>query len=141
MIALDDLAQLNYFLPEEEILEDLRIINKVSSKPVNRKAVTQNLPLTSCTDNMYEARIDDGRLYFDKRWSVVKKFLFGLFFFSFGNFPILFIFILIIGLVILLFSSIQSCNNQRQLHQFIIMCYVISKFATRWLNFFPCCLS
>ena len=88
MIYLNAPAQLNYFLPEEEILEDLRIINKVSSKPVNRKAVTQNLPLTSCTDNMYEARIDDGRLYFDKRWSVVNFFLFGLFFFSFGYFAI-----------------------------------------------------
>ena len=71
LVDLDDAAQLNYFLPEEEILEDLRIINKVSSKPVNRKAVTQNLPLTNCSENVYEARIDDGRLYFDKRWSVV----------------------------------------------------------------------
>ncbi|KAI0227575.1 Sin3 histone deacetylase corepressor complex component SDS3 [Lamellibrachia satsuma] len=61
-------TQLNYFLQEEEILEDLRIINKVSGKPVNRKTVVQSVPPASCSDNVYEARIDDGRLYFDKRW-------------------------------------------------------------------------
>ncbi|KAK2171142.1 hypothetical protein NP493_1099g00024 [Ridgeia piscesae] len=61
-------TQLNYFLPEDDILEDLRIINKVSGKPINRKTVVSTLPPASSSENVYEARIDDGRLYFDKRW-------------------------------------------------------------------------
>lgn len=62
------LPQLNYYLSEDEIMEDLKIINKVSGKPINtKKPSLPALPATN-NDNMYEARIDDGRLYFDKRW-------------------------------------------------------------------------
>ena len=74
-------AQLNVLLGEDEILEDLRIINKISGKPLGKKP-----PTTSClsslyhgastpggstvgvADNIYDARIDDGRLYYEKKW-------------------------------------------------------------------------
>ncbi|XP_064612354.1 sin3 histone deacetylase corepressor complex component SDS3-like isoform X2 [Liolophura sinensis] len=58
-------TQINFFLDEMEIMEDLKIINKVSGKPIHRKpnqTPTMHLELPT------EARIDDGRLYYDKRW-------------------------------------------------------------------------
>jgi len=59
-------AQLSYYLHDEEIMEDLRIINKVSGKPLKKAALVTIQAANH--DSVYEARIDDGRLYFDKRW-------------------------------------------------------------------------
>ncbi|KAK3595712.1 hypothetical protein CHS0354_025334 [Potamilus streckersoni] len=57
-------AQINFALDEEDIFYDLRIINKVSGKPVNRKP----LPPPSPIEGLADVKIDDGRLYYDKRW-------------------------------------------------------------------------
>lgn len=57
-------AQLNLFLDEVEIMDDLRIINKVSGKPIGRKQVPPMAPV----DLVSDVKIDDGRLYYDKRW-------------------------------------------------------------------------
>jgi hypothetical protein len=46
-------------------MEDLRIINKVSGKPVSKKVTPHPSPLEPI---IAEAKIDDGRLYYDKRW-------------------------------------------------------------------------
>ena len=53
-------------------MEDLRIINKVSGKPLMKKVISHS-PTTAgvadaAADNIYEARIDDGRLYYEKKW-------------------------------------------------------------------------
>ena len=62
-------AQLNFYLSEEEILEDLQIINKVSGKPMTKKVLPlPTAPITKSDDNVYDARIDDGRLFYEKRW-------------------------------------------------------------------------
>ena len=74
-------AQLNVLLGEDEILEDLRIINKISGKPMGKKPQQPSAGSTpfagsssggGCSgggsDNLYDARIDDGRLYYEKKW-------------------------------------------------------------------------
>ena len=58
--------QLNLYLDEVEIMDDLRIINKVSGKPIGRKQVAPLPPV----DLVSDCKIDDGRLYYDKRWFV-----------------------------------------------------------------------
>mmetsp|Transcript_40483 Transcript_40483/g.65225 ORF Transcript_40483/g.65225 Transcript_40483/m.65225 type:complete len:281 (-) Transcript_40483:143-985(-) len=58
-------AQLNLFLDDEDIMDDLRIINKVSGKPVSKKVTPHPSPIEPI---IAEAKIDDGRLYYDKRW-------------------------------------------------------------------------
>ncbi|XP_048757371.1 sin3 histone deacetylase corepressor complex component SDS3-like isoform X2 [Ostrea edulis] len=58
-------AQLNLYLDDVDIMEDLRIINKVSGKPVSKKVTPHPSPLEPI---IAEAKIDDGRLYYDKRW-------------------------------------------------------------------------
>jgi len=60
-------AQLNYCLEEDEIMEDLKIINKVSGKPLQKKMQALPTNLTG-SEYLYDARIDEGRLYYDKRW-------------------------------------------------------------------------
>jgi len=45
-------------------MDDLRIINKVGGKPLSRKPIPTIGPVDMITD----VKIDDGRLYFDKRW-------------------------------------------------------------------------
>ncbi|XP_046568222.1 sin3 histone deacetylase corepressor complex component SDS3-like [Haliotis rubra] len=57
-------AQLNFFLDEQEIQDDLRIINKVSGKPINKKPAPVPTPIEGVSD----VKIDDGKLYYDKRW-------------------------------------------------------------------------
>lgn len=59
-------AQINYFLDETDIMEDLRIINKVSGKPFNKKLSSN--PTPNPIQSMSEIKIDDGRLFYDKRW-------------------------------------------------------------------------
>uniref|UniRef100_A0A8W8K3I5 Sin3 histone deacetylase corepressor complex component SDS3 n=1 Tax=Magallana gigas TaxID=29159 RepID=A0A8W8K3I5_MAGGI len=58
-------AQLNLFLDDDDIMDDLRIINKVSGKPVSKKVTPHPSPIEPI---IAEAKIDDGRLYYDKRW-------------------------------------------------------------------------
>ncbi|CAI5649459.1 unnamed protein product [Oreochromis niloticus] len=70
-------AQLNYLLTDEQIMEDLRTLNKLKSP--KRPGVSPSLvspsspehvpsaPMESPTQR-YEARIEDGKLYYDKRW-------------------------------------------------------------------------
>ena len=62
--------QMNFCLTEDEIMEDLRIINKISGKPVMKKPLSTSLqlPPSVVPEIIYEARIDDGKLYFDRRW-------------------------------------------------------------------------
>jgi len=57
-------TQINFYLDENEIMDDLRIINKVSGKPLSRKPITPIGPM----DIIPDVKIDDGRLYYDKRW-------------------------------------------------------------------------
>ncbi|CAH1801828.1 unnamed protein product [Owenia fusiformis] len=59
-------TQLNYELDDHEIMEDLRIISKISGKPLNRKPHIP--PLSGIDTPNYDARIEDGRLYYEKRW-------------------------------------------------------------------------
>ena len=61
--------QLNYCLDEDDIMDDLRIINKVSGKPLQKKP--QSIPPNmTAAEYLFDARIDDDRLYYDKRWYV-----------------------------------------------------------------------
>uniref|UniRef100_A0A8C3KXV9 SDS3 homolog, SIN3A corepressor complex component n=1 Tax=Chrysolophus pictus TaxID=9089 RepID=A0A8C3KXV9_CHRPC len=52
-----DSMELNYLLTDEQIMEDLRTLNK-------------HLPATPAESpaQRFEARIEDGKLYYDKRW-------------------------------------------------------------------------
>uniref|UniRef100_A0A3B3HWJ1 SDS3 homolog, SIN3A corepressor complex component n=1 Tax=Oryzias latipes TaxID=8090 RepID=A0A3B3HWJ1_ORYLA len=64
-------AQLNYLLTEEQIIEDLRTLNKLKSP---KRAVSPSTPEhvpSAPLENLsqrYEARIEEGKLYYDKRW-------------------------------------------------------------------------
>lgn len=60
----DILSQISFCLDENEIMDDLRIINKVSGKPLGRKPI----PTIGPVDIISDVKIDDGRLYYDKRW-------------------------------------------------------------------------
>ncbi|NXJ80254.1 SDS3 deacetylase, partial [Trogon melanurus] len=73
-------ANLNYLLTDEQIMEDLRTLNKVgiiasfvlffsllfSASPSS----PEHLPATPAESpaQRFEARIEDGKLYYDKRW-------------------------------------------------------------------------
>ncbi|XP_053276953.1 sin3 histone deacetylase corepressor complex component SDS3 isoform X1 [Pleuronectes platessa] len=69
-------AQLNYLLTDEQIMEDLRTLNKLKSpkrpgmsilvSPSSPEHVP-SVPIESPTQR-YEARIEEGKLYYDKRW-------------------------------------------------------------------------
>ncbi|TFK04713.1 protein Wnt-10a [Platysternon megacephalum] len=56
---------LNYLLTDEQIMEDLRTLNKVASP-----SSPEHLPATPAESpaQRFEARIEDGKLYYDKRW-------------------------------------------------------------------------
>ncbi|XP_067935059.1 sin3 histone deacetylase corepressor complex component SDS3-like isoform X2 [Watersipora subatra] len=58
---------INILLDEAAISEDLKIINKVSGKLYTQKKQTQ---VTNSNDEQvsYDARIEEGKLYFEKRW-------------------------------------------------------------------------
>ncbi|XP_068102375.1 sin3 histone deacetylase corepressor complex component SDS3 isoform X1 [Hyperolius riggenbachi] len=79
-------AQLNYLLTDEQIMEDLRTLNKVRGclaedfqipckqlkspkRPVS-PSTPEHLPATQTESptQRFEARIEDGKLYYDKRW-------------------------------------------------------------------------
>uniref|UniRef100_A0A3Q0QWS3 SDS3 homolog, SIN3A corepressor complex component n=1 Tax=Amphilophus citrinellus TaxID=61819 RepID=A0A3Q0QWS3_AMPCI len=62
---------LNYLLTDEQIMEDLRTLNKLKSpkRPVSPSSPEHvpSAPMENPTQR-YEARIEDGKLYYDKRW-------------------------------------------------------------------------
>uniref|UniRef100_A0A8C4ZDA4 SDS3 homolog, SIN3A corepressor complex component n=1 Tax=Gadus morhua TaxID=8049 RepID=A0A8C4ZDA4_GADMO len=62
---------LNYLLTDEQIMEDLRMLNKLKSpkRPVSPSS-PEHLPTTpvEIPSQRYEARIEEGKLYYDKRW-------------------------------------------------------------------------
>ncbi|CAM9681635.1 unnamed protein product [Rangifer tarandus platyrhynchus] len=63
--------QLNYLLTDEQIMEDLRTLNKLKSpkRPASPSS-PEHLPTTPAESpaQRFEARIEDGKLYYDKRW-------------------------------------------------------------------------
>ncbi|XP_075691525.1 sin3 histone deacetylase corepressor complex component SDS3 isoform X2 [Rhinoderma darwinii] len=80
-------AQLNYLLTDEQIMEDLRTLNKVPGPPSTQAVpvmkeqlkspkrpvsptTPEHLPVTQVESpaQRFEARIEDGKLYYDKRW-------------------------------------------------------------------------
>ncbi|KAI1232969.1 hypothetical protein IHE44_0006157 [Lamprotornis superbus] len=62
---------LNYLLTDEQIMEDLRTLNKLKSpkRPASPSS-PEHLPATPAESpaQRFEARIEDGKLYYDKRW-------------------------------------------------------------------------
>ncbi|KAF1389531.1 hypothetical protein EPR50_G00054250 [Perca flavescens] len=64
-------AQLNYLLTDEQIMEDLRTLNKLKSpkRPVSPSS-PEHVPSAPMENpsQRYEARIEEGKLYYDKRW-------------------------------------------------------------------------
>uniref|UniRef100_A0A8C8SWK9 SDS3 homolog, SIN3A corepressor complex component n=1 Tax=Pelusios castaneus TaxID=367368 RepID=A0A8C8SWK9_9SAUR len=64
-------AQLNYLLTDEQIMEDLRTLNKLKSpkRPASPSS-PEHVPATPAESpaQRFEARIEDGKLYYDKRW-------------------------------------------------------------------------
>ncbi|NWY53380.1 SDS3 deacetylase, partial [Chionis minor] len=67
-------AILNYLLTDEQIMEDLRTLNKslntVSLLLSASPSSPEHLPATPAESpaQRFEARIEDGKLYYDKRW-------------------------------------------------------------------------
>uniref|UniRef100_A0A8C6NW86 SDS3 homolog, SIN3A corepressor complex component n=1 Tax=Nothobranchius furzeri TaxID=105023 RepID=A0A8C6NW86_NOTFU len=67
---------LNYLLTDEQIMEDLRTLNKLKSpkRPGMLKTLSPSSPEhipsapLETPSQRYEARIEDGKLYYDKRW-------------------------------------------------------------------------
>ncbi|NXP81530.1 SDS3 deacetylase, partial [Ramphastos sulfuratus] len=66
---------LNYLLTDEQIMEDLRTLNKVGtaaclSLSSASPSSPEHLPATPAESPAprFEARIEDGKLYYDKRW-------------------------------------------------------------------------
>uniref|UniRef100_A0A8C5TSV8 SDS3 homolog, SIN3A corepressor complex component n=1 Tax=Malurus cyaneus samueli TaxID=2593467 RepID=A0A8C5TSV8_9PASS len=62
---------LNYLLTDEQIMEDLRTLNKLKSpkRPASPSS-PEHLPATPAESpaQRFEARVEDGKLYYDKRW-------------------------------------------------------------------------
>ncbi|NXK18499.1 SDS3 deacetylase, partial [Arenaria interpres] len=71
---LYSIPQLNYLLTDEQIMEDLRTLNKslntVSLLFSASPSSPEHLPATPAESpaQRFEARIEDGKLYYDKRW-------------------------------------------------------------------------
>ncbi|KAK1156506.1 sin3 histone deacetylase corepressor complex component SDS3 isoform X1 [Acipenser oxyrinchus oxyrinchus] len=68
-----DILLLNYLLTDEQIMEDLRTLNKVrllDLKMLPSPSSPEHLPPTPTESpaQRYEARIEEGKLYCDKRW-------------------------------------------------------------------------
>uniref|UniRef100_A0A8D0AFX8 SDS3 homolog, SIN3A corepressor complex component n=1 Tax=Sander lucioperca TaxID=283035 RepID=A0A8D0AFX8_SANLU len=60
---------LNYLLTDEQIMEDLRTLNKVSVSELSPSS-PEHVPSAPMENpsQRYEARIEEGKLYYDKRW-------------------------------------------------------------------------
>ncbi|TTH54096.1 Sin3 histone deacetylase corepressor complex component SDS3 [Bagarius yarrelli] len=71
LYVLQRISYLNYLLTEEQIMEDLRTLNKLKSpkRPASPSS-PEHLPTTPMESptQRYEARIEEGKLYYDKRW-------------------------------------------------------------------------
>uniref|UniRef100_A0A671XF31 SDS3 homolog, SIN3A corepressor complex component n=1 Tax=Sparus aurata TaxID=8175 RepID=A0A671XF31_SPAAU len=71
---------LNYLLTDEQIMEDLRTLNKLKSPKRPGTRVLRKSPMSPSSpehvpsapmespSQRYEARIEEGKLYYDKRW-------------------------------------------------------------------------
>lgn len=60
-------TQLNFFLDDNEILDDLRIINKGKyATPTKRNDSCESLSEDRGTN--FEVKVEDGKLYYDKKW-------------------------------------------------------------------------
>uniref|UniRef100_A0A3Q2D9K9 SDS3 homolog, SIN3A corepressor complex component n=1 Tax=Cyprinodon variegatus TaxID=28743 RepID=A0A3Q2D9K9_CYPVA len=61
---------LNYLLTDEQIMEDLRTLNKVLSLCSVSPSSPEHVPSAPMENSSqrYEARIEEGKLYYDKRW-------------------------------------------------------------------------
>lgn len=70
---------INILLDEAAINEDLKLINKVSGKPFTSRKPVQAACQDEHTPN--DARIEDGKLYFEKRWLVGFVLVIPLFLF------------------------------------------------------------
>ena len=63
----DVLSVLNFALDEEEVNDDLNLLLKVSGKPIPKKTSTVTTQNVSNHETLYDARIDDGKLYYEKK--------------------------------------------------------------------------
>uniref|UniRef100_A0A8C5DL34 Sin3 histone deacetylase corepressor complex component SDS3 n=1 Tax=Gouania willdenowi TaxID=441366 RepID=A0A8C5DL34_GOUWI len=67
---------LNYLLTDDQIMEDLRTLNKLKSpkRPVSPSS-PEHIPAApmESPSQRYEARIEEGKLYYDKRWYYHKS--------------------------------------------------------------------
>ncbi|KAK7087155.1 sin3 histone deacetylase corepressor complex component SDS3-like isoform X2 [Littorina saxatilis] len=57
---------INQLLSEKEVMEDLEMLHKVSGRPLSKKP--QSSSLMPLIDSSHEVRIDDNRLFYEKRW-------------------------------------------------------------------------
>ena len=64
MISLDILPSVNIALLEDEVQEDADMLQKVCGRPPCKKP---QLPVTPPADGGAEVRLDDNRLYIDKK--------------------------------------------------------------------------
>uniref|UniRef100_A0A8P4K9A4 SDS3 homolog, SIN3A corepressor complex component n=1 Tax=Dicentrarchus labrax TaxID=13489 RepID=A0A8P4K9A4_DICLA len=71
LLSRRDRNGLNYLLTDEQIMEDLRTLNKLKSpkRPVSPSS-PEHVPSAPMENpsQRYEARIEEGKLYYDKRW-------------------------------------------------------------------------
>eukprot|EP00063_Salmo_salar_P051891 XP_014026726.1 PREDICTED: sin3 histone deacetylase corepressor complex component SDS3 isoform X2 [Salmo salar] len=69
-------AQLNYLLTDDQIMEDLRTLNKQLKSPKRPVSPSSpdHMPTTpvEAPSQRYEARIEEGKLYYDKRWTMTQ---------------------------------------------------------------------
>uniref|UniRef100_A0AAQ4QSI5 SDS3 homolog, SIN3A corepressor complex component n=1 Tax=Gasterosteus aculeatus aculeatus TaxID=481459 RepID=A0AAQ4QSI5_GASAC len=65
-----DILHLNYLLTDDQIMEDLRTLNKVSVARYLSPSSPEHVPSApmESPSQRYEARIEEGKLYYDKRW-------------------------------------------------------------------------
>uniref|UniRef100_A0A8C5DL05 Sin3 histone deacetylase corepressor complex component SDS3 n=1 Tax=Gouania willdenowi TaxID=441366 RepID=A0A8C5DL05_GOUWI len=66
---------LNYLLTDDQIMEDLRTLNKVLSLSSVSPSSPEHIPAApmESPSQRYEARIEEGKLYYDKRWYYHKS--------------------------------------------------------------------
>uniref|UniRef100_A0AAQ4RSV9 SDS3 homolog, SIN3A corepressor complex component n=1 Tax=Gasterosteus aculeatus aculeatus TaxID=481459 RepID=A0AAQ4RSV9_GASAC len=64
-----DILHLNYLLTDDQIMEDLRTLNKLKAFKLSPSSPEHvpSAPMESPSQR-YEARIEEGKLYYDKRW-------------------------------------------------------------------------
>ena len=65
-------------LSEKEVTEDLEMLHKVSGRPFSK---TNKPSLISMVESSLDVRIDDNRLFYEKKWSVFVVVIIIIFFF------------------------------------------------------------